>query len=284
MSMATGVNKKRKHHKEPEGRSLWGYLFRPRRMGEEMSARSFFFSHAEEEEEEDNEENELSTLSLLLRLRRRFSVWMLVSFTLFITFTAALLLTLVKMWIPQDLSDIRGYGDHAAARDLAAMIRNANGGAVTITEAEINRFLRDTCRMRQTGIFSIITHGQGVAVRIHNGYAELIFDRIMGANMHQTTAVNLSFTRENHLGTPELHMDFQGGEPILGGMPNGGRIGLIAMPQRHILMLKPAIESLFSCYPEIAELIREYHYLPVFSAGSSSDNRCMTLVPYTSSN
>lgn len=279
--MATGGNRRRKHRKEPEGRSLWGYLFAPKNNEEDINRRGFFSHGAEDEEDED--EQELNGASLLLRLRRGFSIWMFISVALFVGFTLFLLSVLVKMWIPQDLSDIAGYQDSAAARDICARISNANGGTVTITEAELNRYLRDTCRMRQTGIFSIITHGQGVYARVHNGYLELVFDRIMGANMHQTTSVNLTFSQENRLGTPELHVDFQGGAPLFGHTPNGGTIGRIAVPQRHILMLKPAVESLLSCYPDITELIREHNYLPVFSTDGKGGNRCITLVPYTTS-
>lgn len=282
--MAAAVNRKRKHKGEAKDRSLWGFLFHPSPDGENLMQRTLF-SQGEEEEEDAEEQGPLTFRVLLRRLRRRINLWLLISGGLFLAFTALLLLLLVKMWIPQDLRDVAGYEDNAAARDLAAIIRNANGEPVTITEAELNRYLRETCRMRQTGIFSIITHCQGVAARIHNGYLELVFDRIMGANMHQTTAVYLTFTQKSNLGTPELHVDFQGGEPVFGSMPKGGSIGSVPIPQRHVLMLKPAVESLLTCYPEITEQIREHRYCPVFvAAGTGADNRHVTLVPYSPSN
>lgn len=283
--MAAAVNRKRKRKKEAADRSLWGFLFHPGANGEDLMQSTLFSRGEEDEEEYEPEEGELTFQGILRRLRRAVNLWLLISVGLFLSFTALLLVLLIKMWIPQDLRDIAGYEDNAAARDLAAIIRNANGEPVTITEAELNRYLRETCRMRQTGIFSIITHCQGVAARIHNGYLELVFDRIMGANLHQTTAVNLTFSQENNLGTPELHVDFQGGAPILGGMPQGGSIGSIPIPQRHVLMLKPAVESLLSCYPEINEQIREHHYCPVFVAGGdNAANRHVTLIPYSPSN
>lgn len=285
--MARTGNRKRTHkRKEPEGRSLWGSLFNKESEGEEgedFTRITTFSPHGEEEEEEEEEEfPEENFLAALRRwLWRGFNFWGIISVSLFLSFSLVLLILLVKLWIPQDLSDIAGYNDTAAARDLTALIRNANGATVSVSEAELNRYLRDTCRMRQTGIFSIITHCQGMAVRIHNGYAELIFDRLMGANMHQTTAVYLSFTQENKLGSPELKVELRGGEPLLGTMPNGGSIGSIALPQRHVLMLRPALESLISCYPDIAELVREHHYCPVFTANGK--DRRLTLIPYTAS-
>lgn len=277
--MAGGTNRKRNHKKTPEGHTLWGSLFDPIFRTEEMKKGGTIPPHPEEDDDDDNPAADTAG-SLLRRLWHRFNIWTIVSVSLFLCFTTLLAITLVNMWRPQDLSDIAGYGDTAAARDLTAVIRSANGAPVTITEAELNRYLRDTCRMRQTGIFSIITHGQGVAVRVHDGYAELILDRIMGANMHQTTAVNLTFSTENRLGTPELRIELRGGESLAGTAGTGGSIGKVNIPQRHILMLKPALESLLTCYPEIVELIRRHHYCPVFTAGGSKENRSITLIPH----
>lgn len=282
--MARIGNRKRTHKsKEPEGRSLWGSLFNKDAEGEEgedFTRATTYSPHGDDEEDEELPE-ESFLASLRRKLRHSFNFWTMVSVSLFLSFTLLLLLLLVKLWVPQDLSDIAGYNDTAAARDLTALIRNANGAPVSITEAELNRYLRDTCRMRQTGIFSIITHCQGMAVRIHNGYAELVFDRLMGANMHQTTAVYLTFTQENHLGSPDLKVELRGGEPLLGSMPNGGSIGSVALPQRHVLMLRPALESFITCYPDIAELVREHHYCPVFTADGK--DRRLTLIPYSAS-
>lgn len=282
--MARIGNRKRTHKsKEPEGRSLWGSLFNKDAKGEEgedFTRATTYSPHGDYEEDDELPEENLVAL-LRRKLWHGFNIWALISASLFLSFTLVLLLLLIKLWMPQDLSDIAGYNDTAAARDLTALIRNANGAPVTITEAELNRYLRDTCRMRQTGIFSIITHCQGMAVRIHNGYAELVFDRLMGANMHQTTAVYLTFTQENLLGSPELKVELRGGEPLLGSMPNGGSIGSVALPQRHMLMLRPALESLISCYPDIAETVREHHYCPVFTA--NGNNRRITLLPNTAS-
>lgn len=284
LCMARTVNRKRTHKKrEPEGRSLWGSLFNRDGEGEDGEDFTRGTTYAPQGEEEDEED--LPAEGTMAFLRRKlwhtFNFWTLVSVSLFLSFTLLLVLLLIKLWMPQDLSDIQGYNDSAAARDLTALIRNANGAPVTITEAELNRYLRDTCRMRQTGIFSIITHCQGMAVRIHNGYAELVFDRLMGANMHQTTAVYLSFSQENKLGSTELKVELRGGEPLLGAMPNGGSIGSVSLPQRHVLMLRPALESFLTCYPDIAELIREHHYCPVFTANGK--DRRLTLIPYSAS-
>lgn len=278
--MVKGVNKKRSKKKATADRSLWGSLFHGQENNENTLSRSFAYHGTSQEDEEDTDDAPRGVLSSLWK---SFNFWSLVAVGIFLSFTFMLFLFLMRMWIPQDLSDIAGYQDTGRARDLESLIAGAQGAPVTITEAELNRYLRDTCRMRQTGIFSIIASGQGVAVRIHDGYAELVLDRVLGSNLHQTTAVNLSFRQENKLGRPELTVDFKGGEAIAGALPRGGTIGSVAVPQRHIRMLRPALETLISCYPRITESFEQYHYCPLFTKGKNGQESCVHLVPYTPS-
>lgn len=254
-----------------------GFFPRDKRSKSDFTRTTFF---ADQEAEED-EAAEGNARGLLRDLWMRFNFWSLLATVLFMGFIILLVTTIVRMWEPQPLRDIAGYTDNGAARDLSLLIQNAQGNPVTITEGELNRYLRDTCRLRQTGIFSIIAQAQGVAVRIHDGYAELVIDRILGANMHQTTAVNLTFHQENKHGRPVLSIEFRGGSPILGRMPRGGRIGQVAIPQKHIQMLKPALETLLVCYPDIINAFEEHGYCPHFEKGSSQQEGRITLVPYT---
>lgn len=279
--MATRGNRKRSTKKAGNNRSLWGSLFRHEPEGDDFMRRTFFSSVPEEYEDE---EEEISGGSLLRRLWKSFSIWSAVAVGIFLVFTVFLFVLLARMWHPQDLSDIAGYQDNGRARDLESLIVNANGAPVTFTEAELNRYLRDTCRMRQTGIFSIITSGHGVAVRVHDGYAELVLDRLLGSNFHQTTSVNLTFRQANKLGRPELEVDYKGGPPIAGSLPRGGTIGSIAVPQRHIRVLKPALETLQICYPDIAEAVERYHYCPFFTEGKNGSDSRIHLVPYSPEN
>lgn len=282
--MATGGNKKRRKKTETtdKGRSLWGSLF-PENSEVENTTRggSFFRPHAIEEDDDDLDDRELPFWK---RLWKQFNLWSAVAVGIFIAFTGFLFLLLLRMWSPQDLGDIAGYQDGGRARDLESLIVNANGAPVTLTEAELNRYLRDTCRMRQTGIFSIIASGQGVAVRVHDGYAELVLDRVLGSNFHQTTSVNLSFRQENNLGRTELHVDFRGGAPLTGTVPRGGSIGHLGVSQGQIRMLKPALETLISCYPNIADAFERYHYCPLFTEGKNGADSRIHLVPYSPEN
>lgn len=278
--MSTAGNRRRKHGKrETERRSLWGCLFRKGEQEEDISRGSFFHTDGEGEDEDFPEEN--APRPFLQELWRRFNFWSLVATVLFLLFFALLATATFRMWVPQDLRDIAGYSDKGNARDISALLRNANGAEISFTEAEINRYLRETCRMRQTGFFSIFAHAQGVAVRIHNGYAELIIDRVVGVNMNQTTAVHLSFSQAIVNGKPELRVDFHGGAPLLGSLPRGGSIGRFGIPQRYIQVLKPALGTMADCYPDIVETIDTYGYRPILTKGEGGEESRVTLVPFT---
>lgn len=230
---------------------------------------------------EYDEESALEKLPLWRRLWHSISVWSLVATLLFVLFTGSLALLVVKMWTAQDMKDISGYTDKGTARDLTVALRNANGGEIIFTEGEINRYLRDTCRLKQTGIFSLIVPAQGVAVRIHDSYAELIVDRTLSTHFHQTTAVNLSFSQELDHGRPKLRVEYRGGEPVLSSLPRGGSIGLVGIPQRYMQMLSPALATIQDCYPDIWELMETYGYRPQFHEGKNGEESYVRLIPYT---
>ena len=189
-------NRKRTKQRPEEETSIWGFLFSNEEQGEDITKSAFFGRPGEVEDADAQPEPQ----NILLDLWQRFNFWSILAAIVFLTFTAVLVNSVISMWTPQNMRDIAGYSDNGSARDITALLRNANGSEISFTEAEINRFLKETCRIRQTGIFSIITHGHGLALRIHNGYAELVIDRMIGANIHQTTSVNLTFRQETEHG------------------------------------------------------------------------------------
>ncbi len=213
---------------------------------------------------------------------RSINGWHLTTCTIFLIFTAFLYWLAISMWVPQDMRDIAGYTDKGAARDLTAILRNANGGEVVFTEAEINRYLRDTCRMRQTGVMAILSHSEGVALRIHDGYCEFIIDRLIGSNLHQTTSVYLTFRRVTERGRQTVRMDICGGEPMLGGSPRGGRIGRVDFPQQYMRMLQPPLETLTTCYKDFFDIIHEHGYFPTFTKGGNGRDATVLLTPMNS--
>ncbi len=275
--MGSSQNRKRKRRvKRPDSASLWGFLFHRETPPNDITRGTLYAHEVEYEEGVVQLEK-----GLLAELWSRFNFWSTLAIVLFLGFLSVLVAGVVRMWQPQSLRDIAGYNDKKAAKDLSVLIRNANGATVSFSEGELNRYLRDTCRMRQTGLFSIFANAQGIAVRVHDGYAELVVDRLVGANMHQTTAVNLTFHQQEIHGRPELKVDFHGGPPLLGSMPRGGQIGLVGVPQKHIRVLQPALETLLDCYPDIVRAIEEYGYCPVFESGAHNGEGRITLIPFT---
>lgn len=209
----------------------------------------------------------------------RINVWSVLSTLLFLLFTGGMAYAVVQMWRPQDLSDVAGYEDRGNPKDLTLAIKNAGGAEISFSEGEINRYLRDTCRMRQGGIFSLVAHEHGLAVRLHDGYAELIIDRVLSTHLHQTTAVNLSFAREQVHGTPRLRVDFRGGEPLLNSLPRGGKIGQVGLPQRYMEMLRPALRTLMESYAEFVSLVQQHGYYPEFTRSRNGVEGHMRLIP-----
>lgn len=274
--MATAQNKHRKRERKPRrDDSPWGSLLHP--LDETDADGTTIPPEYDDAEYPPAEETPHHSWRELWHL---FSFWSLMAMLLFLLFTGGMAWLVVQMWTPQDTRDIAGYTDKGTASDLLVALRNANGAEVVITEGQLNRYLRDTCRLRQTGIFSIIAHAQGVAVRIHDGYAELVIDRILSTHFHQTTAVHLSFEREMDHGRPKLKVEFRGGPPMLGSLSCGGSIGCVSMPQRFIQMLRPALDTLMDCYPDIIDIIENNGYCPVFYGGHNGQEGYVRLVPY----
>lgn len=273
--MAGSENRKRKKDRKSGGQdsSPWGSLLHRNPAPQDGDDMRELYPP----EEFDDEEPERVTWR---RLWQMVNIWSIIATLLFVVFIGSLVMLVVNMWIPQDLRDISGYTDKGAARDLTVALRNANGGEIIFTEGEINRYLRDTCRLKQTGLFSLIVPAQGVAVRLHDSYAELIIDRTLSTHFHQTTSVHLSFAQELDHGRPCLKVEYRGGEPVLGSLPCGGRIGQVGVPQRYMQMLRPALATIQDCYPDIWEIIETYGYRPVFVEGKNGVESYVRLVPY----
>lgn len=274
--MSGPINRKRTKKRTEEETSLWGFLFKNEEQGEDMTRKAFFGRAGEE----DDSDEPLQPAHPLAALWRRFNFWSILAIIIFLVFTIILGNAVARMWSPQNMRDIAGYSDNGSTRDLSAILSNANGQEISFTEAEINRYLRETCRIRQTGIFSIIAHGHGIGVRIHDGYAELVIDRMIGANIHQTTSVYLTFSQETEHGRPVLKVEFKGGAPLSGNIQRGGSIGTFGIPSRYVNMLGPALRTLLNCYPDIVNTIEEHGYCPYFTKGQNGNENRVRLVPY----
>lgn len=271
--MAAAENRRRKkERKSKQDISPWGSLVQQRPAGDETPPPDY-------DPSADYDTAEEPSHRVWRDMWHRFSIWSLMATLLFIVFTGGLIILTLKMWTPQDMRDIAGYTDKGTARDLLVALRNANGGELIFTEGEINRYLRDTCRLRQTGIFSVIAHAQGAAVRMHDGYAELIIDRVLSTHFHQTTSIFLRFEREMDHGRPKLRVEFRGEHSD--SLLQGGRIGCVGVPQRFMQILRPALDTMQDCYPDILDIIDSIGYRPEFHRGHNGQEGYVRLIPYT---
>ena len=103
---------------------------------------------------------------------------------------------------------------------------------------------------------------------------------MIGANIHQTTSVNLTFSQKMEQGRPVLKVEFKGKKPLTRNMEHGGSIGRFGLPDRHISMLTPALQTLLNCYPEIFNIIKEQGYCPYFTKGQNGNESRVRLIPY----
>ena len=123
--MAGSTNKKRTKKRAEEETSLWGFLFDKNTQKEDITKRAFFAQPGEEESEAEPEERR----NVLQEVWRRFNFWSILAIVVFLAFTTMLICTVISMWTPQNMRNIAGYADYGSARDLTALLRNANGQA-----------------------------------------------------------------------------------------------------------------------------------------------------------
>lgn len=265
--MASGENRRRnRKRRHKDWRALWGAFFQrtDKSEGDDVTHGTLY----------ENEEDEIAgdSANAFTRFKQMWvhvSMWKLTAYVLFVLLVGTLFITVYRMWSPQDISDIEGFHDSAASKNLTRLIcdRTAKGEPIIIREDDVNRYLRDTCCIKQDGFFSIFAETRGVAFRFHKGYAEFVIERAFGPLSPQTTTVNISFVVELENGQPQLKAYLRGGEPIWGSIPRGGSIGKMSIPQKHIVILKPALESLLACYPEIRDAVVQHGYCPYFEDG-----------------
>lgn len=258
-------NHRRRKRKKKEDLELWGSLYN--------DASSVEATLPQQEEDALPAEPSLR--------KHRFNIWKFAASLMMVCVLAIIALMVALTWMPQNLSDVQGYDRQGNVTDLPAVFHRAalNGEEAVFTETEINRYLQDTLKLSQDGVFNLIARPYGVAVRIHDGYAELILDRLIGSQFHQTISVYLTF-REIHTDEGiKIEVEYRGGDNILGSMPRGGKIGLVPVPERYILILHPVVEGIKRTYGELFSEITTGGYLPRFVKDRNGGDSCLILQP-----
>lgn len=191
--------------------------------------------------------------------------WSILSCILYVAIFLLIAYPCTLMWIAQPHTNQESRLSAEAAPNLAQRIEESKGSPITFTEDELNRHLEQKCSLLQQGGYSILAHPESIMIDINDGYASLIIDRMLGIDFHHTIAVNLSFQRVEASDYSTIRCQLRGGEPIFNQFPRGGAIGSLAIPERFMQMMIPALKRLVHIHPELQELVEERGYLPEFS-------------------
>jgi hypothetical protein len=162
---------------------------------------------------------------------------------------------------PQELSDIKGIAGTSKSRDLRAVLQSAvdRGYEVTLTEEEVNLYLKQTLAAKQGGWLEKSVAFEGVRVRLEEGRAEVIMERtVMGQPLTLSMYVRVEQTLSVK-GTTQTTVLRDGGPflpeiPRLGKLVKGGRFGRLVVPQGFLLLVLPAYEKLANAYRRELEL------------------------------
>lgn len=173
---------------------------------------------------------------------------------------AALGVAVSYIWQTQDLSDLKGVGPSAVGKkspDLNVVIKNSlNGGyPITITEEDLNLYLRQTLEAKQGGLLEEWVKLKGVAVRLTEDQVEVILERevfgyastlSMYVGIEQSINPKGAVVTDIRLGGKPYHESVS--HPI-----RGGRFGKLEVPQGFLKLVLPAFESLGAVYKEEVE-------------------------------
>jgi len=151
---------------------------------------------------------------------------------------------------PQDLSDIHGYTPDSRSllrRDIRMLLQSSldRKHPVTITEGEINQWLRGVLKPKQGGLLGDKVSLDGVWVRLEDGRAEVILERkVLGRPFTVSMYLQIEPT--------EKTVDFHGGSfhEYLPYPKCGGRFGKLRVPQGFLLLVMPAFKKLAAAFPE----------------------------------
>lgn len=204
----------------------------------------------EDEEEPEGEERSVGTPFSLLG-------------NLIFIFTISIILgigwVVYQTWIPQDLSDLPGYRQADVAPNIPELLRQANkkNAALTLTESDVNRYLASTLKASQNGILSPLARPNGVGIRFHDNYMEIIIERRIGISSMQTVSMYITVVQEvnGNSTLPVTRLEFCAADDKNNVVSRGGTLGRLVVPQGYMIFLRPAFENLAGAYKELLDTI-----------------------------
>ena len=166
--------------------------------------------------------------------------------------------------LPQDVSDISGYGFSAEGRNRRDVVRALErsieqGRPVTLSETDVNAFIRRTLEVKQGGLLGKWVSIEGVGVRFHDGYAEVVIERRI-VDRPFTVSMFLGIEQtESADGKITTYVNRHGG-PFVEQVPRlnrGGRFGQLVVPQGFLVLVLGSFEQLAAAYDRELELAVE---------------------------
>jgi len=156
----------------------------------------------------------------------------------------------------QNLSDLSDPTPALAAapnRDVKAVLENAieRGFKVSLSEAEINRWLGQTLATHQGGLLAGKVSLDRVWVRLEEGHAEVVMARsFLGKPF--TVSMFLQAERLEGMQGTATEIRLHGGpyHPDFPNPPRGGRFGKLVVPQGFLILVMPAYKKLASLFPD----------------------------------
>lgn len=161
--------------------------------------------------------------------------------------------------LPQNLEEITGYRAEGGEvpRDLVLVMKKSleMGHSLSLTEAEINRWLAHTLTARQGGFAARWVSLDGVWVRLMDGHAEIIQERrVMGRRFTVSVFVNIERREEGGHVRKQAHMHCGPYHEALPHPVRGGRFGRLVVPQGFLVFVLPSYRKLAEQFPEEIKL------------------------------
>lgn len=170
-----------------------------------------------------------------------------------------------RAWTPQSLDDIAGYGEKGevsqAVRNLPALLKRAqqSNQPLVLSERDINQYLAYAVKGRQGGPLSLLARYEGVAVRLHEGYAEVIMVRDIGDDQYKhTLSLYMMVSNMETYDGPSFVTEFARPDRI-GSVTIGGRIGCLPVPQGYLALAQGSFDSLRKVLEPELEFILDPH-------------------------
>ena len=178
----------------------------------------------------------------------------------FILFLAAVGLGVAIFYAakPQDLTDIKGYKNSTTPpRDLTLALRNAveRGYPLTLSEEDLNAWLKQTLILKQGGLLEKNVKLEGVAVRLEKERAEIIIERsVFGHPFTVSMYVRIEQTEGTDGVATTLHREGGAYFADFPRLKKGGRFGQLVVPQGLLLLVMPSFSELGTQFSKEIEL------------------------------